>query len=372
MSFDDLPFDFAWPWALLLLLAPLLVLLVRWWLLRRRTKITTSVASISVVRAAQPGGHGWRRWLPAALLLASLASMAIGAARPQLDKGVPRSRTSIILAMDVSLSMCSVDVSPNRLAVAQGAARTFVENQDEGTRIGIVAFGGTSELVVAPTDDTVRLTEAVDGFRTSLGTGIGNAILRSVDAIAEVNPDVPPAGLNLNSDGAANPDQVADIVVLLTDGANSQGVDPVFAAERAAERGVRVYTIGFGSDQIAEMICDPTQIGGDGFGDRFGGPTQGPTGADLEELRPFLVLDEGTLQQVASLTGGEYFRAEDAGSLLNVFDALPTQLDLVQEEVEVSWYFAAAAAFLLMFAIGLGALWNAPKESVRSNQEPQV
>ena len=84
------------------------------------------------------------------------------------------------------------------------------------------------------------------------------------------------------------------------------------------------------------------------------------------------MLDEGTLQQVASLTGGEYFRAEDAGSLLNVFDALPTQLDLVQEEVEVSWYFAAAAAFLLMFAIGLGALWNAPKESVRSNQEPQV
>lgn len=349
--------NFAWPLLLLTMLIPLAILIVYVWMLRRRKRSAVEYGSISIIREAAPGTAPWKRHIPAALLLLSMTSLAIGSARPQATVQVPLSRTSIILALDVSLSMCSTDVVPNRLAVAQAAARTFVENRDDGTQIGIVAFGGTAELVVAPTNDTADLTEAIDGFTTSLGTGIGNATLRSIDAIAEINPDVDRATLDLSGvvdrgEIEQAGEYVPDIVVLLTDGANSQGVEPLVAAQQAFDRKVRVYTIGFGGDEIAEMVCGPDQIGPGSFAPGFGFDNGRPDlgGASLDELRPFLVIDEPTLREVADLTGGQYYRAADANELIDVFNQLPSQIVLQEQDTEITVGFVATAALLLAAA----------------------
>lgn len=357
--------SFAWPLMLLTLLVPLLILIAYLLLLRRRKNRAISYGSLSLIREANPSSAPWKRHIPTALLLLAMTSLSIGAARPQAVVQVPLSRTSIILALDVSLSMCSTDVAPNRLAVAQDAARIFVENRDDGTQIGIVSFGGTAELVVSPTNETEELVTAIDGFTASLGTGIGNATLRSLDAIAEVNPDVERAAIDLGDtvDRAAieaSGEYVPDIVVLLTDGANSQGVEPLVAAQQAFDRQVRVFTIGFGGDEIADMVCAPDQIGpssfAPGFGFSDGRPDLGNT--TLDELRPFLVIDEPTLQEVASLTGGEYFRAEDADALIDVFNQLPSQIVLQEQDTEISVAFLAAAFVLLLLAIAASLRLN--------------
>ena len=349
--------SFAWPLLLLLLLVPALVLLAYIIMLRRRKNEAITYTSLSLIREALPTQSAWKRHLPAALLLLSLVSLALGSARPIVSAQVPLSRTSIILTLDVSLSMCSTDVTPNRLSVAQDAARQFVENRDDGTQIGIVAFGGTAELIVPPTNDTDELVDAVDSFTTTLGTGIGNATITALDAIAEVNPDVERATIDLSDvvdrDAiAASGEFVPDIVVLLTDGANSQGIDPLVAAQQAFDRQVRVFTIGFGGDEIADMVCSPDQIGpgsfAPGFGFNDGRPDLGDT--TLDELRPFLVIDESTLIAVAETTGGQYFRAEDSVELLDVFEQLPSQIVLQEEEVEVTVGFLIAGAVLLMAA----------------------
>lgn len=354
-----------WPLMLLTLLVPLLLLVLYIVMLRRRKNRAISYGSLSLIKEALPTAAPWKRHVPTALMLLGLTSLGIGAARPQATVQVPLDRTSIILALDVSLSMCSTDVAPNRLAVAQDAARTFVEGRDDGTQIGIVAFGGVAELVVPPTNDTDDLVAAIDGFTASLGTGIGNATIRSLDAIAEVNPDVDRASIDLSDSVdrdaiAAEEDYVPDIVVLLTDGANSQGVEPLDAAQQAFDRRVRVYTIGFGGDEIAEMVCAPDQIGpgsfAPGFGFSNGRPDLGDT--TIEELRPFLVIDEPTLREVADITGGEYFRAADAAELVDVFNQLPSQIVLQDEETEISVAFLLAGLAMLTAAVGLSTLWN--------------
>ena len=190
-----------------------------------------------------------------------------------MSRTVPIGRTSIILALDVSRSMCSTDVDPNRITVAQAAARAFVQDQAAGTRIGIVVFSGSAQLAVPPTTDRKALIGAIDGLTTSVGTAIGSAILKSLDAIAEVNPNVQPVGDAPTGDvGPAGANGfVPDIVVLLTDGANTRGIKPLDAVPYAIERGVRVYTIGFGTTQPAPLVCSRAQLGGAALGDGGGG-----------------------------------------------------------------------------------------------------
>lgn len=351
---------FIWPIALLLLIVPLILALLYFRAIRRRQQVTVSYGSLDLIRAANPSLSSWKRHIPAVLFLLGLAAASVGAARPAATLTVPLSRTSIIVALDVSLSMCSTDVTPNRLTAAQDAARAFVEQRDEGTQIGIVAFGGAAELVVPPTNDTDELVGAIDEFTTSLGTGIGNAILRSLDAVSEVNPDVPRSTIDLS--GTVDRDAIAasgefqpDIVVLLTDGANSQGVEPLVAAQQAFDRQVRVYTIGFGGDEIAEMVCAPNQIGPGSFAPGLSFDNGVPDlGVTLDELRPFLVIDEPTLQEVADVTGGEFFRAEDSEQLIDVFNQLPSQIVLQEQDTEISFAFLALSALLLTLGLGLG------------------
>ena len=280
----------SWPWALLALLALPLVIAAWWWTRRRRRRGAVRVTSIALVRAALPGRTRWRRLIPAVLLLLGLAVLGVGAARPQASVRVPSSSGTIMLALDVSGSMCSTDVRPNRITAAENAASAFIKSEAGGPRIGLVAFAGIAGVVVAPTTDTGTLLHALAGLSTSQGTAIGQGILTSLDAIAQIDPSVAPTGARpARARGYAH-----DVIVVLTDGSNNVGVDPQTAARQAATRGVRVFTIGFGTTRLASLACSSSQFGG--FGSFGGGPRGGFGG------RNPLVADYGALRQIASLT----------------------------------------------------------------------
>ena len=193
---------FAWPLALLsLLVLPVLVAGYLWHLRRRRRRAVT-YSSVALIRAAAPARSAWRRHVPFALVLCVLACLAVASARPQIRTDVPVAGSSVILALDVSGSMCATDVDPNRLSAAQAAVRDFVRSQNSSTRIGLVVFSGFAQVAVAPTTERDELFRAIDSLTTGRGTTIGAAILKSVDAIAQINPDVAPADSSTEPDGA--------------------------------------------------------------------------------------------------------------------------------------------------------------------------
>ena len=352
---------FQWPWFLLLLLLFPLLIAIYIWLLRRKRKYAVRYSSLSLIREALPKYSQWRRHLPFALFMAALTTLVIATARPQAEIKVPLSRTTIILALDISRSMCATDVSPNRLTVAQEAALAFIEDQADDTRIGLVAFAGLAEIVVPPTNDKDILQQAIRSFTTSLGTAIGSATLKSIDAIAEVNEAVVPSGFDLSSDGENPPIENAiyqpDIIVVLTDGANSRGPLPLDAAQQAADRQVRVYTIGFGTTNPEQMVCTQQQLGSDAFNGGFGGFGGGSFGGG-GGFRRFLLLDEPTLQGMADITGGAYYRAEDAEQLYDIFVNLPTDIVLQKEHLEISVLFSIIGALFATLAITLSLLWH--------------
>ena len=290
--------SFAWPLALLSLLVVPLLVAVYWWLLRRRRRQAVRYSSVALLRSVLPRRKRWQRHLPIALLLASLVALGLAAGRPHVERDVPYARTSIILALDVSGSMCATDVKPNRLTVAQQATRAFVEDQPDEVRMGLVIFSGFAELAVPPTTERTELIATIDSVTTGRGTAIGAAMLKGLDAIAEVNPAVPPVGDASTTDSPpAQPvprpdDYVPDIIVLLTDGRNNRGIEPLDAVPHAVERRVRVYTIGFGTTEPSERSCTRAQLGGRVFGGGFGGGGAGGFGG-------FLVADAPTLMAVA-------------------------------------------------------------------------
>jgi Ca-activated chloride channel family protein len=361
--------NFLWPGYLLLLLIIPLLITVYIWILRRKRVFAVRYSSLSLVREALPRHNWWHQHLPFILFLLGLACLVTAIARPQAEFEVPLSRTTIILAIDVSRSMCATDVSPNRLTVAQEADLAFIQNQADDTRIGIVAFAGFAEIVVPPTNDKEVLQEAIANFTTSLGTAIGSATLRSLDAIAEVNSAVAPSGVILMPQaGEPSPEETIyqpDIIVLLTDGANSQGPLPLDAAQQATDRQVRVYTIGFGTTNPEQLLCTSQQLGGDilneefgrDFGVGLGGIPGGATGSGFGGFRRYLVLDEPTLQGIADITGGVYYRAEDANQLYQVFVDLPTEIVRQKERLETSVIFSILGAIFTTISVVLSQSW---------------
>lgn len=335
----------AWPWALLTLLAGPLLAGVWWWLRRRRRRTAVRVPSVALIRAALPVRSLWRRRLAVGLFGAGLVLTGVAVARPHATVAVPVESSSIVLALDVSGSMCTTDVDPNRLVAAQNAATAFIAAQDGP--VGLVAFAGYAGLLVEPTTDDQQLTEAIDGLQTSRGTAIGMAIMTAIDAIAATNPAVAPTGVEV----AGEPELQPDVIVVLTDGANSRGVEPVDAAELAAARGLRVYTIGFGTDNPGARVCDPDQVdSSDGFEPRGGG------GGRFE-------LEEDVLREVAELTGGAYFRAEDADQLTSVLLDLPSAIVLQTRQEEVSAWFVAGGALLVLAGVALSLWLNRPRRA---------
>ncbi|SHK98233.1 Ca-activated chloride channel family protein [Pseudonocardia thermophila] len=341
-----------WPVALLALLVVPAAIAYYVWLERRRRRQAVRFTDLALVRAAAPRRPPWKRHVPFGLLLTAIALLALAAARPQVSAEIPVARSAVIMALDVSGSMCATDVEPNRMAAAQDAVRDFITKQDSSTRIGLVVFSGFAQVAVAPTQDREALLRAVDGLTIGRGTTIGAAILKAVDTIAEIDANVAPTGSGVTPLRPREPGTYApEIVVLLTDGANTRGISPQEAAEAAAERGVRVYPIGFGTRNPTSMMCTPAQLGANGSDGWFGGFTGGAGG--------YLVADETTLRQVAETTGGEYFAAGDAGELQNVLDDLPQTVATQREDVEVSAFLVGAAVLALLGAVWAAARWTA-------------
>jgi Ca-activated chloride channel homolog len=379
--------SFTWPAGLLLLLAVPLALGIYLLVQRRRRRQAVTYSSLALLRAAVPRRSRWRRHVPIALLLLGLAVLAVASARPQITSEVPKSQTTIILALDESGSMCSTDVYPDRLSAAEKGAREFVNSQPRGTRIGLVAFSGFAELAVAPTRDRSVLDRAINNLSTNPGTAIGAAILQSLNAIAEVDPQVEPVGnavlsaasapsslsggpgstgavTNGSSGRSPSPGQhgyAPDVIVLLTDGANNRGITPVQAAPYAVARRVRVYTIGYGTTHPGPLRCSPQQggfyfsqgnFGGGGFGGGgsagFGyGGTSFPLVADLPPLR-----------EVSRLTGAASYTARDESELRKVFANLPKHIVVSKEHHEVSAEFAALGALFALAAFGAAIRWS--------------
>ncbi len=362
--------SFAQPYLLLSLLAPVALLAAYVWRLRRRRRRAVRYSNVALVRVAVGAQRPWRRHVPIALVLASLGLLGVASSRPQVRTDVPVASVAVILAVDVSGSMCATDVSPNRLAAAQEAVRRFIRSQDGQTRMGLVLFSGFAQLAVAPTNDRDELLQSVDGLTTGRGTAIGAAILKSIDAIAEfdanVAPSDPSSGVTGSGEGgpggvprgpsgppAAKAPTAPEIVVLLTDGANTRGVSPQDAATQAAARGVRVYPIGFGTTQPTQMVCTRDQLGGGVEGSGRGGGGPGGLGGGS-----YLRVDEDALRTVATTTGGEYFKATDAEQLNTVLADLPKHVAVEQQDIEISAGFVALGAVLLLAGLWLSLRWG--------------
>lgn len=341
-----------WPGFLLLLgLVPLIAaayILV----LRRRRRFAVRYSSLSLLREAIPRRSWLRRHLPFVLFLLALTSLMVALARPVSIVSVPAGRTTIILSIDVSRSMCSTDIPPNRLHAAEQAALSFIRRQVSSTQLGIVAFAGYAETILYPTTDQELLDDAVQSLIPGRRTAIGSAILESLDAIAKIDSSVAPSVSGSSSGIEPTPvppgAYAPAIIVLLTDGASNTGPDPLDAAQQAVDRGIRVYTIGYGTAQGGLMDC--------GDQDRYDGPYFGGGLFGGGGFRRSI--DEDTLQQIAAITGGTYYSAESADELQEVFRSLPTSLITRHETTEISFIFAGIGALLVALAIFFSLLWQ--------------
>lgn len=341
---------FLWPhmfWTLLVL--PVLVgfyLLLLW----RKKKLAVRYASLGLVKQAMGSQQRWKRHLPPALFLLAIAAMLVATARPTAVVTLPSHQQTIILAMDVSGSMRATDVEPNRLVAAQNAAKAFLNELPRTVRVGIVTFAGSAAVVQPPTLSREDLVAAIDRFQLQRATAIGSGILLSLatlfpeagidlSAISERRVDSRPARLGQAKEGREKNDfrpvppgsNTTAAIILLTDGQQTTGVDTMEAARLAAERGVRVYTVGIGT-------VDGKLI-------------------DFEGWSMRVRLDEETLKEVAGATRAEYFYAGTAAELKKVYESLTSRVVLEKRETEVSALIALLGAALAILAAGLSLWW---------------
>ncbi len=344
--------DFLWPWMLYsftiipFLVAAYIVIL------RRRKKFAVRYSSVSLIKDAAGRSPGWRRHIPPFIFLLAIAVMLTGLARPFSIVTLPAQEGVVILAIDVSGSMRAQDIPPSRIEAAKAAATDFIGNQDPTTRVGVVAFSGNAALVQPPTTDHDSAVQAISRLTLGPRTGVGNAILASIEAIAEIldnagdpPPTRAPNAPNPSSRSGPTPTptpvppgyHIPGIVVLLTDGQSNAGISPLDAAHMAADRGVRVFTIGVGTPEGATIGG-----GGGGGGGGFG-------------FRTFL--DDKSLKEVARITDARYFYAKTETDLHEVYNSLNTQLILRTRRMEVTFAFAAGAIVLLLFGTTLSMRW---------------
>jgi len=322
--------SFIWPQALYsLLLIPLMV-----WIYLRRLKVKRkSEAELGPMVIADRSGRAvrMRRHLPPSFMMLGLSLLLFGLSRPQMTLDLPRVEGTVILAFDVSNSMSADDIQPTRLEAAKAAGRTFVTHQPPTIRLGVVAFGGTGLIVQAPTYDQAAVLDAIDRISTQGGTSLGQGIFTSLNAIA---------GKALSLDQATGPDGTdqlkidnysSAVIMLLTDGENTDSPDPAQVAQLAADAGVRVYPIGIGSPEGSTIEVDGFNI-----------VTQ---------------LDEATLQAIAKDTNGKYYRAQDAQDLQNIYKNVDFQLTTRGQELEVTSIVGGLSSLLLLIGAILSLIW---------------
>ena len=355
--------DLLWPGLLLLLGLIPLTILGYILILRRRRRYAVRFSSLSLIREAMPRQSRLRRHLPFAFFMLAMAFLIAAASRPVAITSVPAGQTTVILSLDVSGSMRFNDIPPSRLAAAEASAISFIQRQKSSMQIGLVAFSGYAELIQEPTNDQGALQTAIQSLTTGRRTAIGSGILKGLEAIAEIDHSVAPLVSDTAADDTAVPvphgAYAPEIIVLLTDGVSNAGPAPLDAAQQAATRGVRVYAIGFG-----------TENGPSGGGFPFGGrqppdPNGGGFGGNNNQQGGFGFggggfrrgIDEDTMKKIAALTGGEYYAASSASELDHVFGNLPTYLITKHETTEISVFFAAAGGLLAFIAIVLSLRW---------------
>lgn len=239
-----------WPGFLLLLAFVPVLIAVYVWALRRRKKFAVRYSSLSLLRDLVPRQSWIRQHLPFALFMLALISLIGALSRPVAKVTIPSGQTAVVLAIDVSLSMCSTDILPNRLEAAKEAAISFIDRQDPEIQIGIVAFAGFAVQVQAPTNDRELLYDAVESLVTARRTAIGSAILEAINVLSEFDSQVAPFSFqDATSSPRAMPEgeYLQHTIVLLTDGVANAGPFPIDAAQQAVDRAIRVYTIGFGT-----------------------------------------------------------------------------------------------------------------------------
>jgi Ca-activated chloride channel family protein len=325
--------EFLWLLAGLPLLAALYV-----YVLRRKKKFAVRYSSLSLLKEAMRG-PGWRRHVPPLFLGLALAALIVAVARPSAVMTLPAQHETVILAMDVSGSMRASDVEPNRLAAAQAAAKAFIADQPDSVRIAIVAFAGTATVAQAPTKNKEDLYAAIDRFQLQRATAIGSAIIVS---LATLFPDGgydvsaysygaekrrPPANFKPVPPGSYG----SAVIILLSDGQRTTGPDSVMAARLAAERGVRIFTVGVGTPE-------GKIVGFDGWS-------------------MHVRLDEETLRAIADLTRGEYFYAGNAVDLKKIYQTMNSRLVMETKKIEIGAFFSAAAALLVLAGGLLSLAW---------------
>jgi Ca-activated chloride channel family protein len=331
----------------LLLIVPLLVA-GYFYLLRRKQESALRYASLSMVKEAI-GAQRFRRHIPPLLFLLALIAMLVAVARPAAVVTLPSQHQTIILAMDVSGSMRAVDVQPNRISAAQAAAKAFVAEQPSNVRIGVVSFAATASVVQTPTHNRDDIIAAIDRFQLQRGTAIGSGIIVS---LATIFPDAgidvssliygrdAPRGVPLDQAGKAEKPPFKPVppgsytsaaIILLTDGQRTTGPDSMEAARMAADRGIRIFTVGIGTTK---------------------GETIGYEGWSMR-----VRLDEDTLKAIADVTRGQYFYAGTATDLKKVYESLNTRFLLEKKDMEISALFAAAAALTGLISALLSLLW---------------
>jgi Ca-activated chloride channel family protein len=354
LPMDDL-LTFIWMEMLwLLLLVPVLIGLYIY-MMRRRKKSAVRYANLAMVKQAMGRGPGWRRHLPPALMLLAITVLILAVARPAAVVTLASSRGTIILAMDVSGSMRARDVDPSRIEASQVAAKQFISGQPANVQVGIVAFAASALLVQVPTIDREALYAAIDRFQLRRGTAVGAGILVSLatifpeenferqnefDALGQpARRGVISRSLDEQMSAPSTPEHIpvdpgsydSAVVILLTDGATTTGPDPLEAGQTAADYGVRVFTVGFGSPEGS--VVD------------FGGRSMRAQ------------LDAPTLKAIADTTQGQYFEAKSTADLTEVYDSLTTKLVAEKKLTEIAFIFAGIGALFAALAASLSMLW---------------
>jgi Ca-activated chloride channel family protein len=330
--------SFIWPAMLFsLVLIPLLVVFyVR--LQNRRRQLAANFSRLWLREGVQAPGPGWRRHISPLFFLAGLSLLLMALARPQAVVSLPKVEGTVILAFDVSDSMAADDLKPTRMDAAKAAARNFIDKQPIGVQIGVVAFSDNGFSVQVPTYDQTAILAAIDRLEPTRGTSLATGIQASLNTIAGMNA-IPTPQFYSNVTPAPTPiptplpsgSYSQAVIVLLTDGENNLSPDPLAAAQAAAERGVRIYTVGIGS----------------------------PAGTTLQ-VEGFMVhtqLDEALLKQISAVTEGAYYNAGSTEDLLKVYDNIESQLVIKPEKTELTSILAGAGLVILLAGGAFSLIW---------------
>ena len=313
--------SFAWPDLLLGLLALPLGAVAYWAVARRRPPYAVHYSNVDVLRTVATRSPSWRRAVPAGLYSLGAAVTLVALARPYASVAVPRQDATVVLVMDTSSSMLSDDVPPSRLDAATTSAMSFVRLVPPAFRLAVVAFSDAAAVVRPSTTNHGAVIRSLEALAAGGGTAMGDGLAKALDVVQQAG----------TPRGAATPQHPLSTVLLLSDGRNTGGeLDPLEAAARARERGVPVFTIALGARHPPPGT---TSVGGD--------PPDRPT-----------------LRAIARATEGEYFSAATEDRLRHVYDDLSARIGYVRRDREVTSAFAAAAAVILVAAVGTSLLWR--------------